>query len=219
LDGAIPYTEFVCEAHPFGEYWLTMFDRADEDENRAENDPPRRRRSSVATSAMRRFVGFSFLGAAIGLVIVLVWARQVNYDPTPNLTPEIFEAAHERWKSAAPRDYDIEVRVTGPQAAVYRVEVRDGEPQTALRNGQPLSNRRTLGTWSVPGMFSTMSRDVEAIERAAKNGSQTPLILRAEFDAQYSYPMRYRRIDNGSRKGGDAIAVTWDVAEFRMVGE
>ena len=72
--------------------------------------------------------------------------------------------------------------------------------------------RRSVG---VPGMFATMSRDVEAIERAAERRAPPPLILRAEFDSRYAYPARYRRIDNGSRKGGDAIAVTWDVVEFR----
>ena len=66
-------------------------------------------------------------------------------------------------------------------------------------------------------MFATISRDIEAIERAAAKGAPLPLILRAEFDAKYAYPARYRRIDNGSRKGGDSIAVTWDVNEFRIV--
>lgn len=66
-------------------------------------------------------------------------------------------------------------------------------------------------------MFSTMSRDVEAIERAAQQRKQPPLILRANFDPTFSYPERYRRIDNGSRKGSDAIAVTWDVVDFRVI--
>jgi hypothetical protein len=174
-------------------------------------------RQTAPTSGLRRFVAWTFVGIGVGLVIVLFFARQANYDPTPTLTPELFEAAHERWKAVAPPSYDLEVRVTGPQAAVYRVEVRDGEPQAAWRNGQPLLTRRTFGTWSVPGMFATMSRDVEAIERASKRGAQQPLILRAEFDPKYSYPGKYRRIDNGSRKGSDAIAVTWDVVEFRVI--
>lgn len=171
----------------------------------------------AAKSGLRRFAAWTFVGIGVGLVVMLFFVRQANYDPTPTLTPALFEAAHERWKAAAPRSYDIEIHVTGPQASTYRVEVRDGEPQAAWRNGQPLTTRRTFGTWSVPGMFATMSRDVEAIERAASRGAQQPLILRAEFDSQYSYPAKYRRIDNGSRKGNDAIAVTWDVTEFRVV--
>ncbi len=194
-----------------------MFDIAESADASGNEAPSPAPKARIATTALRRFVAWTFVGIGIGLVIVLYVARQANYDPTPTLTPALFEAAHERWKAAAPPSYDIEVHVTGPQAATYRVEVRDGEPQAAWRNGQPLITRRTFGTWSVPGMFATMSRDVEAIERAVARGGQLPLVLRAEFDSQYNYPAKYRRIDNGSRKGSDAIAVTWDVVEFRVV--
>jgi hypothetical protein len=193
-----------------------MFDRAaDEDANSngsASEPLPRR-----AESALRRLAAWTLIGIGLGLVGALVILRQMHYDPTPTLTPELYEQAHARWKMSAPANYDIEVRVTGPQAAVYRVEVRDGQAQAAWRNDQPLKSHRTFGTWSVPGMFSTMSRDIEALERAAVKRSASPLILRAEFDPQYSYPRRYRRIDNGSRKGGDAIAVTWDVTRFQVI--
>ncbi len=194
-----------------------MFDRANDADQSSAGGLEPAKKPPRAAMVLRRFVAFMFLGLALGAMVVLFIMRQANYDPTPTLTPQLFEAARERWKAAAPRNYDIEVRVTGPQAAVYRAEVRDGEPMAAWRNGQPLSSRRTFGTWSVVGMFATISRDIEALERAAAQGAQTPLILRAEFDTQYSYPARYRRIDNGSRKGSDAIAVTWDVVEFRIV--
>jgi hypothetical protein len=166
---------------------------------------------------MRRFVVWMLAGVGVGLLIVLVIARQSNYDPTPTLTPQLFHSAHERWKKTETRNYDIEVRVTGPQAAVYRVQVRDGEPIAAWRNGDPLKTRRTFGTWSIGGMFATISRDIEALERSSAAGRQTPLILRAAFHPEYHYPEHYRRIDNGSRKGSDSIAVTWDVTEFRVV--
>jgi hypothetical protein len=157
------------------------------------------------------------VGIGVGCIVMLIVLRQMNYDPAPSLTPELFHAAHERWLAHPLQNYDIEIRVTGPQAAIYRATVRNGEPQAAWRNGNPLSGRRTFGTWSVPGMFSTISRDVGAVERATANRAPSPLILRAEFDAQYGYPARYRRIDNGSRKGGDSIAVTWDVMSFEVI--
>lgn len=165
---------------------------------------------------VRRFAVWMLIGIGLGCAVMLIALRQIHYDPTPSLTPDLFRAAHERWLANPIPNYDIEIRVTGPQAAVYRVTVRDGEPQAAWRNGKPLTSRRTFGTWSVPGMFSTISRDVEAVERAAAKGVQSPLILRAEFDPRYAYPAHYRRIDNGSRKGGDSIAVTWDVTSFQI---
>jgi len=187
-----------------------MLEHAASDERVTTNTP-------AADAALRRFVASMLIGVGVGLAIMLVVLRQIYRDPTPALTPELFYAAHERWKSNPILNYDIEVRVTGPQAATYRVEVRDGQPQAAWRNDQPLTSRRTFGTWSVPGMFATISRDVEALERAAAKGAMPPLILRAEFDPNTSCPVHYRRIDNGSRKGGDAMAVTWDVTEFRVI--
>jgi hypothetical protein len=171
---------------------------------------------------LSRFLFWTFAGLAVGAIGSLVVLRIVNNDPTPRLSPEAYYAALERWKAAAPPDYDIEVQVTGPQAAVYRVEVRGGQPIAALRNGQSLNQRRTFGTWSVPGMFSTMARDVDVVERRltgrAKPG-EVELILKAEFDPKYSFPRRYQRIEWGSRRGSDAVTVTWEVKEFRVRSE
>jgi hypothetical protein len=165
---------------------------------------------------LRRFAIWAMIGGAIGLVALLIAWRVKYHDPTPRLTPELFEAGHKRWEAAAPASYDIEVRVTGSQPAVYRVEVRNHEPTSAWRNGQPLLTRRTFGTWSVPGMFSTIGRDIESIERHATGKADrfTPrLLLRCQFDPKYSYPERYRRIEQWS-----TVDVAWEVTEFKVVG-
>ena len=170
---------------------------------------------SAAPSSLRRFLLGALAGIALGIFPALYLLRQSSRDPTPALTPALFYAAHDRWKAIAPPDYDVEVRVTGSQPATYRVEVRDGEPQAAWRNGQPLTTRRTFGTWSVPGMFSTISRDIEAVERHAAGKAErfTPrLTLRAEFDPQYHYPKRYRRIQQWS-----TVEVAWEVTRFHLL--
>src|SRR5947207_13466085 len=115
-----------------------MLDHAADADAVPDNAPLPARGPRAANSGLRRFVAWTFVGIGAGLVIVLFFLRQANYDPTPTLTPTLFEAARERWKAAAPPSYDIEVHVTGPQASVYRCEVRDGEPQAHWRNGQPL---------------------------------------------------------------------------------
>jgi hypothetical protein len=208
--GVVRYLRFFDESQP------TMIDRAPDVDGKNVVDEAAKRAVSM-TAAARRFVVFTLVGIGLGLLVMLAVMRQVNYDPTPSLSPPQFYAAHEYWKANKIPSYDIEVQVAGPQPATYRVEVRDGEAIAAWRNGQPLRSQRTFGTWSVPGMFSTISRDVEAIERAAAEHRQRPLILRAAFNAEYGYPERYRRIDNGSRKGGDSIAVTWEVVKFLVV--
>jgi len=171
------------------------------------------------TSSLRRFLLWSLAGGCLGIAATLVIIAILNRDPTPRLTPALFDAAHQRWSSAAPADYDIETRVTGPQPATYRVQVRGGQALAAWRNGAPLLNAKTFGTWSVPGMFSTISRDLESEERRTTGRAQpgTPqLILKAQFDARYHYPQRYRRIEWGSRRGSDAVTVTWEVLEFKV---
>lgn len=69
-------------------------------------------------------------------------------------------------------------------------------------------------------MFSTISRDLESEERRTA-GRASPgmpqLILKAQFDARYHYPQRYRRIEWGSRRGSNAVTVTWEVVEFRVI--
>jgi hypothetical protein len=167
---------------------------------------------SRSAGALRRFFVWMLIGLGVGMIgmffVLLVLVR----DPTPALTPEIFHAAHNRWNRSAPKNYNIEIRVTGSQPAVYRVEVRDGQAQAAWRNGSPLLQRRTFGTWSVPGMVGTIGRDIEAVEKhaAGKADPFTPrLTLRAEFDPKYSYPAKYRRIEWGS-----SVEVAWEVTQF-----
>lgn len=173
--------------------------------------------TAPAPHALRRFVAWTLVGIAAGLVVALLMLRRANYDPTPALSPELFYAAHEKWAAAAPANYDIEVRVSGSQPARYRVQVRSGEARGAWRNDQPLTTRRTFGTWSVPGMFGTIGRDIEAIEKhaAGKADRFTPrLTLRAQFDPHYGYPARYRRIEQWS-----TVEVAWEVTAFRVLDD
>ncbi len=194
-----------------------MIDRADNANTTSGAPSAAARQGKDISTALRRFAMTTLIGIGLGLAIVLLVMRQTYHDPTPTLSPAQFHAAHEHWKAHKIPSYDIEIKVSGPQASLYRVEVRDGEPIAAWRNGQSLQSQRTFGTWSIPGMFSTISRDIEAVERAAATGSQLPLILRGSFHPQYGYPDRYRRIDNGSRKGGDSITVSWEVTDFRLI--
>lgn len=163
----------------------------------------------------RRVVWSLLGGAALGIALTLLVVRTLNRDPTPVLTPADFQAARERWKQQEPPNYDIEVQVSGSQPATYRVEVRAGEAQSAWRNGRPLSQQRTFGTWSVPGMFSTISRDVDNLQRHAEGRADatTPrLTLRAAFDPKFGFPQRYTRIEWGSD-----VEVSWEVKRFEVV--
>jgi len=165
---------------------------------------------------LRRVLLGLLTGLAFGILLMVILATLQKGSAAPRLTPELFRTAVETWKKGEPPDYDIEVQVTGNQPATYFVEVRGGEAILALRNGKPLTQRRTFSTWSVPGMFATMSRDVDALERraAGQNDRSVPdLHLRAAFDPQYGYPARYQRIEHHS-----IVEVAWQVTRFEVKG-
>ncbi len=174
-------------------------------ESKAPSPPPR------APIVRRVLLGLA-AGLGLGLLAMFVLAV-VNRGPvSPHLTPELFEAAKAKWKREQPQDYNIEIQVRGNQPATYYVEVRGGVALLALRNGNPLRQMRTFSTWSVPGMFATMSRDVEALERRAAGQADkfTPdLNLRATFDSRFGYPARYRRVQYQS-----SVEVEWEVTRF-----
>jgi len=154
-------------------------------------------------------------GLAAGFVGMLVFAYLNRGEISSKLTPELFREAQAKWEKSPPRNYNIEVKVQGNQPATYYVEVRSGDAKLALRNGQPLTQRRTFSTWSIPGMFATIARDVDTLERRDSGQADkfTPnLNLRATFDPHYSYPARYRRLQYQS-----SVEVEWEVTRFEVV--
>ena len=170
-------------------------------------------RSPLSTTQWRLLLGLA-VGVAVGGVAVFVLTVLRPGNAPPRLTSNLFRAATVEWEREQPRNYDIEIQVRGNQPATYFVEVRDGEATLALRNGKPLNQRRTFSTWSVPGMFATMSRDVEVLERraAGKADKTTPdLHLRATFDPRYGYPARYHRLQYQS-----SVEVEWEVTRFEV---
>lgn len=124
----------------------------------------------------------------------------------PELSRQSFDEAWDRWEATAPPDYRIEIDVVGPRSAIYAVDVKNHVVTASTHNGEPLpSDPRTMRTWSVPGMFDTMERDVMRIEKADAQG----LSLRAEFDAKYGYPNKYYRNDHANK-----FEMRWTVKEF-----
>ena len=149
------------------------------------------------------------------LVLLVSWSAIARVQALPRLSRAEFDAARELWADTGPADYNVEIVVEGRQPATYRAEVRGGRVQAAFRNSRPLTQPRTMGTWSVPGMFATMESDVERVAKAehgAADPSLPPLMLRARFDSTYGYPARYHRTE--AVRHGANPAVSWRVTEF-----
>ncbi len=148
------------------------------------------------------------------LLATLVGIAWNQSEHLPTLEATGFEAARDRWRQSAPANYELEVRVSGKQAATYTVTVRDQTVVNATRNGKPLKQLRTLGTWSVPGMFETIGVDLEHEEdvRAGRDKARPGLTLRARFHPQFGFPERYVRLEH-SRMGTNP-EVSWEVTRF-----
>ncbi len=179
---------------------------------------------AVAKRARDRLGQLQVWGAAgvLGLLTALgglmLWTAATHDHDLPELTVEAFEQGQARWRAAAPPDYDITIEVSGRQAAVYHVEVRNRQVVVSTRNGIPLKQQRTRGTWSVPGMFGTIQSDVDHAEqhRQGTAGPGVPqVVLFAVFDPTFGYPQRYHRTE--LQKSGNNRVVYWDVTQFDVV--
>jgi hypothetical protein len=167
---------------------------------------------------MQILVAACFLGVLTAVIGLMVWTAFGNRGQLPPLTVEDFNQARQRWQANAPLDYDVTIEVAGRQAAVYHVEVRAGEVVVSTRNAMPLKQRRTRGTWSVPGMFNTMQSDVDNAEqhRLGTAAAGVPHVhLLALFDPRFGYPQRYHRTE--LRKWANNDVVSWEVTQFDVV--
>ncbi len=148
------------------------------------------------------------------LVVVAVWARRGRL---PDVDLAIHTEEFSAWRVVAPQSYDIETEVSGRQPAIYRVRVRGGDVVSATRNGVDLRQRRTMGTWSVPGMFDTMESDLvnEADDQNDRLMHNSPRVtVRARFHPKWHYPESYQRIEWGSH-----YEVDWQVTKFVVVDD
>ena len=147
--------------------------------------------------------------------MLALMTRARHDDRLPELDVAQFAEFQEKWRAAEIADYQITIEVSGRQAAVYSVDVRNGQVVTATRDGLPLRQRRTFSTWSVPGMFTTIQSDVDNLIKHREGSADrlTPqLLLRAKFHPQLGYPEKYHRTE--LQKWRSNSEVYWRVKSF-----
>ncbi|MEM7312882.1 MAG: DUF6174 domain-containing protein [Planctomycetota bacterium] len=169
----------------------------------------------TAPSGSRACLPF-FIGLllAIGIGMYLL-SGKLRAQAMPVLERERFDQAWQQWQQTGPESYRICIKVEGRQPAEYSCTVHNREVVLATRNARPLTQVRTMGTWSVPGMFDTIEYDVRAIagdNMTEQQKAVTDLIVRCKFDPEYGYPKEYLRSDFAMK-----TTTRWQVTEFRIL--
>lgn len=187
-----------------------------------ESPPPRENDDLPARPALRRLRVSSLLtglavGGVAGLVLVIGFVLRARRDALPPLTPEVLQAAHERWKQRGPKDYQMNVVVMGSQSETYHVEVRGGRPEAVTYgNGLPVKRRATWQYWTVDGLLGVLDHDLHYLDDPVRGfgaNSGSAVILRARFDAELGFPVEYERVILSP-----ASQMRWQVTEFTTRG-
>ena len=146
-----------------------------------------------------------FVAGLVAISIVVGGVMFLRSSRLPLMSRTEFEAARALWDESNLSDYSITVQVKGMQPGIYEVGVENGIASSAKFDGRNLKRQRTFGTWSVTGMFDTLSRDLET------NDKHDYLMLRAEFDPNFGFPTKYERIE---MRTGVHDALQWEVTTF-----
>ena len=173
-----------------------------------QSDPTRNDDSAASVRPSKDSRGkivFAIVGIIAIAALVFVITR-VRANSLPTITRADFEAAQQRWIDSETSNYEIAVKVEGMQPGSYEVAVQNDIATAATFDGRDLRRQRTFGTWSVGGMFDTLSRDLET------NDKHGYLLLKAEFDPEYGYPMKYERME---MRTGAHDTLQWEVTKFR----
>lgn len=158
------------------------------------------------------------IGALLGGMAVaagLLTYAFLNRNATPLLTRAEYEAAADLWNERGPRDYNLDLVLSGNRPGKIRVEVRDGQATKMERDGVVPSQERTWYYWTVPGMMDTIAEELEMAEDPAGSFNvpgASEVIQRAEFDPQYGYPRKYDRVVLGAD-----FEIHWEVTKFERL--
>lgn len=169
-----------------------------------------------ATLAVRgvsiRTIFFVLASLILAIACLVLALRYFVSERLPELTEASLETAMTKWDTNGPPSYDLDIVLRGARPGNIHVEVRDGAVTAHTRDGR-VPNESTWYTWSVPGMFDMLVRDIQIAadpqqEIGAPPGARWR--LRCEFDPQLGYPATYHQIATG---GGPEVF--WQVTRFQ----
>lgn len=158
-----------------------------------------------------RTIAFLVLSFALAAVCVAFALQFFVAERLPELTEARLEAAMDLWLKNGPSNYIMDIELKGAQPGAVHVEVLKKEVENETRNGRT-PGRWTWDAWSVPGLFDTLTEDLEIAKDPHQQidaATGTKWRLRCEFDPKFGYPLQYHRLVTGGPE------VFWRVTEFQ----
>jgi hypothetical protein len=157
-------------------------------------------------------------GVAIGVALAILGGLALLFatrgERVPEITIATLDAAEELWNKRGPASYRMGIAVGGRQPGPVEIEVRDGRITRMTRNGVTPQQERTWEYWTVPAQFETIREDLDSAQREGGFGAPagTKTIIRASFDPNLGYPLRYQRMVLGTD-----LNLDWTVTSFESL--
>ena len=143
---------------------------------------------------------------AVGLVIGGAALVLIFRAPGETLSQDNLQAARIRWEKSGPKNYDMEIVLTGVQDNTHRIEVRERKVVRMETGGVEVASKSSRASWSVEGMFTTLERELENV--GAVHGA-SEVVLRVVYDVRLGYPKRFLR-----HVAGQKNSIEWEVRSF-----
>jgi hypothetical protein len=175
------------------------------------NGVPSPSAKSSRSNVSMRTVAFVAASLALALVCLALSLEYFVAERLPDLTEEKLRTAMTLWQTAGPVSYDMDIELRGARPGQVHVEVRNKEVELETRDGRT-PGRWTWDTWSVPGLFDTLSQDLDIAQDPEQEIQATPGTIwrpRCAFDPKLGYPERYHRLVSGGPE------VYWRVTAFQ----
>jgi hypothetical protein len=179
---------------------------ADSSAAHAGADPPAVGRASGWKTLVVVLGALVFAAVILIAFLELVVARRI-----PELTRERLALAEELWQESGPDNYDMDLNKSGLRSGTVHIEVRNGEPTSAIVDGHRPPQQRTWTAWTVPGQFAMLADELDRAEASERGTAQPPprALLRCEFDSEFGFPRQFQRVAYGGQPG-----TSWQVIQF-----
>jgi Family of unknown function (DUF6174) len=167
--------------------------------------------NSSRSNLSMRTVAFVVASFALALVCLVLALEYFVAERLPELTEEKLRAAMALWQTAGPASYDMDIELRGARPGQVHVEVHNKEVELETRDGRT-PGRWTWDTWSIPGLFDTLSQDLDIAQDPEQQIQAAPGTIwrtRCEFDSKLGYPAKYHRLVSGGPE------VYWRVTAFQ----